>query len=501
MMKNLLALFFLLFLISCKKNDDGTIETIPLAPTSLTAKQTSFTQVELNWIDNSTNEAGFKIERKLTNGTFQLIGTVSSSNITTYFDNNALQTGSTYVYRIYSYNNAGNSVNYSNEVTISLYNYPNISTNPVSQIGSTSAIFNGNISNTNGSTIIAKGFVWSTSSNPTTTLSTKTMENDSRTGNFTGSASTLAQNTTYYVKAYVTTSFGIVYGGEVSFKTKQEMQSNTVAGGNGPGSAANQLNHPRNIFVDGTGNIYVLDQLNNRVMKWGPNASSGTTVLSLPNAVNNFCVDASKNIYTADDHNVNKWTPGATTGIPFGYYFTGLSFVDMWGTRAVCVDASGNVFVITQLYGGLNAVVKYSSDGTLPKIISGERFDHSEGIFVDASGNIYVANTWYDYIAKYVPGTSSPTIVAGGNGEGSAANQLTGPRGVFVDNAGNIYVADSYNNRIQKWAPGATSGTTVAGGNGKGFAANQLDHPTGVFVDNAGKIYIADSGNNRIQKW
>lgn len=31
----------------------------------------------------------------------------------------------------------------------------------------------------------------------------------------------------------------------------------TVAGGNGPGSSASQLNFPSGIFVDATGNIYI----------------------------------------------------------------------------------------------------------------------------------------------------------------------------------------------------------------------------------------------------
>jgi hypothetical protein len=91
--------------------------------------------------------------------------------------------------------------------------------------------------------------------------------------------------------------------------------------------------------------------------------------------------------------------------------------------------------------------------------------------------------------------------VAGGNGQGSAANQLSDPDGVFVDGAGNIYVSDFENNRVQKWAPGATAGVTVAGGNGQGSAANQLNAPAGVFVDGSGNVYVADALNERVQEW
>ena len=44
-------------------------------------------------------------------------------------------------------------------------------------------------------------------------------------------------------------------------------------------------------------------------------------------------------------------------------------------------------------------------------------------------------------------------------------------------------------------------GVTVAGGNGEGNAANQLDEPEGIFVDNNGLLWIADTRNARIQKF
>ena len=59
------------------------------------------------------------------------------------------------------------------------------------------------------------------------------------------------------------------------------------------------------------------------------------------------------------------------------------------------------------------------------------------------------------------PPTEGVTV-AGGNGQGSAANQLYSPMGITLDASGNIYIVDMYNDRIQKWAPGATEGITVA---------------------------------------
>ena len=61
--------------------------------------QASAGQLQLAWTDNSNNEDGFKIERKLgTMGTFSQIATVGV-NVTSYTDTN-LTDGATYCYRL-----------------------------------------------------------------------------------------------------------------------------------------------------------------------------------------------------------------------------------------------------------------------------------------------------------------------------------------------------------------------------------------------------------------
>ena len=75
--------------------------------------QASAGQLQLTWTDNSNNEDGFKIERKLgTNGTFSQITSVGV-NVTTYSDTN-LTDGATYCYRLAAFNSAGTSA-YSTE--------------------------------------------------------------------------------------------------------------------------------------------------------------------------------------------------------------------------------------------------------------------------------------------------------------------------------------------------------------------------------------------------
>jgi hypothetical protein len=118
-MKNLLFILSLFFLIlfSCSSSDSpADSENIPLAPTNLIGEVVSTTEINLSWTDNSTNETGFKIERRTGTETYSIVGTVNA-NVLLFNDNN-LSPGTTYVYRVYSYNTAGNSSTYSNELDL-----------------------------------------------------------------------------------------------------------------------------------------------------------------------------------------------------------------------------------------------------------------------------------------------------------------------------------------------------------------------------------------------
>ena len=90
---------------------------VPLAPVDLVCSYvTTNTQIKLDWVDNSTNETGFKIERRTDGGTFAPIATVTA-NVTTYTDSGLLP-NTNYTYRVYSFNTSGFSTTYSNVFTL-----------------------------------------------------------------------------------------------------------------------------------------------------------------------------------------------------------------------------------------------------------------------------------------------------------------------------------------------------------------------------------------------
>lgn len=120
-----------IFLTSCSKNPNGTISTLPVPPSNLTASAPSDTQVNLMWIDNSTNEMGFKIERKNIGGLYSVVGTVGI-NINVFADTGLIP-NTTYSYRVFSFNNEGNSPIYSNEFIVTTRT-SNASTNIFGQV-------------------------------------------------------------------------------------------------------------------------------------------------------------------------------------------------------------------------------------------------------------------------------------------------------------------------------------------------------------------------------
>jgi titin len=89
-----------------------TNDTAPAAPSGLTAAAASSSQVNLSWIDNSTNETGFKIERKTGAGAYAQVDTVGAG-VTTYSDM-GLTAATQYYYRVRAYNVVGDSA-YSDE--------------------------------------------------------------------------------------------------------------------------------------------------------------------------------------------------------------------------------------------------------------------------------------------------------------------------------------------------------------------------------------------------
>ena len=84
---------------------------VPSAPSSLLASAVSSSQVNLTWVDTSSNETGFKIERSTSTVPWAQIGT-TGTNVTSY-SSTGLSASTAYSYRVRATNATGDSL-YSN---------------------------------------------------------------------------------------------------------------------------------------------------------------------------------------------------------------------------------------------------------------------------------------------------------------------------------------------------------------------------------------------------
>jgi fibronectin type 3 domain-containing protein len=89
--------------------------TAPTAPSDLASTGASSSGVNLVWRDNSSNESGFRIERRIDTGAWSQIASVGA-NVTTVADT-GLRSWTTYEYRVRADNPSGTSA-YSNTVAV-----------------------------------------------------------------------------------------------------------------------------------------------------------------------------------------------------------------------------------------------------------------------------------------------------------------------------------------------------------------------------------------------
>jgi len=93
----------------------------PAAPANLNATAVSSTRIDLVWVDNSTNEGAFKVERSTDNVTFTEVATVSA-NVSAY-SATGLTATTAYYFRVRASNPAGDSA-YSNTASATTLQSP-----------------------------------------------------------------------------------------------------------------------------------------------------------------------------------------------------------------------------------------------------------------------------------------------------------------------------------------------------------------------------------------
>jgi uncharacterized protein (TIGR03437 family) len=261
-------------------------------------------------------------------------------------------------------------------------------------------------------------------------------------------------------------------------------------GFSGDGGAANaaMLNTPNALAVDPSGNVYFVDLFNFRVRMV---SSSGAISTVAGNGITSFAGDGSA-------------APGAQMNTPSAVAVSavsGISISDTQNQRIRQINSSG---IISTVAG--NGTPGFAGDGGAA---SGAQVAFPEALAADASGNVYFADSANQRVRKIANGNISTVAGNGSSGYsgdgGSATNAtLNFPTGLALSSAGDLYISDYSNNVVRKVSNGVIS--TVAGsglqayaGDGGRATSAGLNGPMGLALDASGNLYIADSGNHTVR--
>lgn len=318
-----------------------------------------------------------------------------------------------------------------------------------------------------------------------------------------------------------------------------------AAGFNGDGLAAAsaQLNFPRGLIVDASGNLFFADAGNDRVRRIsaagfistiagtgvagfsGDGGPAATAQLNNPFAV---ALDAAGNLYIADrgNHRVRRVTPAGVIATVAGTGVGGYSGDGGSATSArilepvgVAIDTAGDLFICAS-----SRIRRVTPAGIISTIAGRARFgpdnapalnsllDRPLGLAMDAAGAIYIADQFNHRVRKVSPAGIISTFAGNGQaastGDGGQAGSaaLNAPSGVFVDPAGNLFISEVAGHRIRKVTPAGVistfAGTGVAGSTGDGgpAASARLSGPRQFAMDSEGNLYISEQTGHRVRR-
>jgi sugar lactone lactonase YvrE len=326
----------------------------------------------------------------------------------------------------------------------------------------------------------------------------------------------------------------------------------TVAGGGLPsGAATSAFVSPATITLDKGMNLYVDDKITSSVYSVDTSGQislfagnglpgfSGDGGLATSAQLNLFgynkvAVDALGNLFIADELNQRVRRVDATTRIITTVAGGGVGGDGGPATSAalvypgaVALDSVGNLFIV-EGDGGVERVRRVDAKTSVITTVAGNGIQgftgdggpatnaelaSPRGIAVDAVGNLFIADSGNFRIRRVDATTGTITTVAGngtpasGGDGGLAIAAGMNPYDVAIDSLGNLFIADAGTARVRR--VDSTTGliTTVAGNGIQGFSGDggpstnaQMNELIGVALDAVGNLFIADLGNGRIRR-
>jgi streptogramin lyase len=270
----------------------------------------------------------------------------------------------------------------------------------------------------------------------------------------------------------------------------------TTWGGSGTGPG--QFSVPLGVAVDAGGNVYVVDENNDRVEKFDSNGrfllqfgspGSGPGQFNGPGHV---ALDPQGNVIVSDEggYRVEKFSPAGTFLLQYGRF--GKAPGQFGGnTRGVAADGAGNVYVAYD--GQPGQIVKFTAAGSYvtswPAQAPGAPTPRSRSIAFDPSGVLYVADEGDGAIDRFA--TDGRFLGQWGQ-FGNAPQQLADPLAIAIDPQSHVFVGD----RLQGIKQFTTTGSFLGLTNSTGQPPpNDSFAVAGVAVGPGGDLFVTDPGS------
>jgi hypothetical protein len=269
--------------------------------------------------------------------------------------------------------------------------------------------------------------------------------------------------------------------------------------GDGGLAASASLNTPAGISIDGAGNLYIADSVNNVIRRITAATGVITTIVGFKNAGGAGAPGYGGDGGPATSALLNN--PWGVTVDAFGYLYVADTFNHR--IRKVNIQANTINTVAGTGIGGYNGdgIQATAANLNAPNAVA---FDGAHNMYIPDSANNRVRVVNQAGVISTFAGAG--TIGFSGDGAPATAAELWSPSGVVADAAGNVYISDTQNSAIRRVA---TSGviTTVAQNdvgaylyNGGGPFPVSIYWPWGMTLDGQGNLYFADFLNLRVRE-
>lgn len=235
------------------------------------------------------------------------------------------------------------------------------------------------------------------------------------------------------------------------------------------------LNNPQGLAVDGTGNVFIADTVNNAIKEWNVATQQIITLLSSglssPSAL---ALDAQDNIFIADTGNnaIKKLTLSTQQ---VSILASGLS-----APSGVGLDPQGDVYFSDT---GNNAIKMWSASNQQVTTVVGSGLSQPTGVAVDDEANVYFSDTGHNAI-KELSATNQQVLTVVSSG-------LNRPIGLAVDGEGNVYIADTGNNALKQWIAGIQQVVTLSA---------LVPGPVATAVDSLNNVYVVGNNSSAVSK-